>query len=254
MRLNSLKKKWNQLVAVTFILTLFMCIPVSAGNLSSQDGEGSLSYVSVNKDRAVTQAKATSKTTVKKRGKLSAAKKAKIKKLISRFHTPVGFLGNPAMDVGEKPKGLTNSFITACSAFNVNQKYWKESNSDDEYGGYGEFIIKESYVKAAARKLFGKTCSVSALPNDKKGSYLLASRKGKNVVISGWSSPYKMYSKIKSISPRRAKTFDVRVDYYAKSSYDYSTEKSKKTMTVVYQVKAAPKSYYGYYVTGIRFI
>lgn len=196
---------------------------------------------------------ATCKVIVKKKKKVeaSATEKRKIKKLISRFDIPVGFLGNPGMYVGEKPKGLTSPFITACSAFNVNQKYWKESNSHDEYGGYGEFIIKESYVKAESRKLFGKTCSVSALPKDEKGSYLLASHKGKNVIISGWSSPYIMYSKIKNISSRRAKTFDVRVDYYMKNHDNSSV---KKTMTVVYQVKVAPKSYYGYYVKGVLFV
>ena len=175
----------------------------------------------------------------------------KVHKLIRYFDVPIGFCVNPAMSVGEIPSCVDNKFMTVCSAWHVNEKHWKEINSD----GYGEYAIDKKYIDQECKKIFGKISSLTGLSKygSSKKSYLFAHRSGNKVILPQWSSPYEVTSKINSITKVSVTSYQVQITYTAKNYWATSglPTRQKRALFTLKKVKSAP---YGYYVIGFKFI
>lgn len=170
---------------------------------------------------------------------------SKINRLIHYFDMPIqiGIITNSIMDVGKNTSGVDTEFMIACSAWNVDEKYWKEIQGVD---GYGEWLIDKKYIEQECKKLFGKVCSVTGLTN-----FAWVRREGNKVIISGWSSPRKVTSRVTGIVQKSALSYQVRVTYTTKSYYTAEIIKQTKAIFTVKKVQTAP---YGYYVSGFRFL
>ena len=169
----------------------------------------------------------------------------RLNKLVHCFDIPIGFCANPAMNVGKKPSGVDSKFMIACSAWHVDEKYWKEIPGVE---GYGEFSIDGKYVEQECKKLFGKSCSIMKLTE----SFIFATRKGNKINLPGWSSPYNVTSRITGIVQKTALSYQVYVTYTAKSVYGNLSISGKQTKAV-FTVKKVQTAPHGYYVSGFKF-
>ena len=167
----------------------------------------------------------------------------KVNKLIHCFDIPIGFYANPALNLGRRPSGVDTKFMIACSAWHVDEKYWKEIPGVE---GYGEYSVDKKYVEQECKKLFGKNCSVTALTE----SFILVRREGPKVSLPGWSSPCEVTSKITDITQISDISYQVNVIYTAKSVYSGVIKKQTKTVFTVKKMQTAP---YGYYVSEFKF-
>lgn len=175
---------------------------------------------------------------------------SKVNKLISCFDIPVGFIVNPAMEKEKKLEKLTNNFMVAASAWNVEERYWENFVNQP----YGIYSIDNKYVMRQSKILFNKSCSYRKYPkfsfDDKRNKmYLYTSLWKNHIILYGYSSPYTVTHKINQISQLDKNLYKVYVTYYAKNAY---TNQVNKTMKMVYTLRRKQTLRYGYYVSNIN--